>query len=657
MKYYAYCQGPSGFRKLETINTSIYSILDNTALDKDWYQSVYLYDDEHLEEYKTKKTLAGITGVVTNRLVFDFDSKANIEHAKSDAIEAYTRLVMHGIPEKCILICFSGMKGFSIEFKIDKLLTVEESRSIAEALMKGIKTFDPVIYDAQRIFRVPLSKHNKSGLYKIPLMRDQLESLTIEEILEEAKTTDGIDPDSLVLDTCPLPSGIYEMRNKEAAKKSAAVDPVSDLKEAVKRIDFSMKPKYLNKIKYVAQEGYFEEGDRSNLLMALGATYKAQGFNKAMVYRMLKGVAQNQADVMGAERFEDEKVWNTIIKPLFEGDKWNGGTYGMDHPAIKKYAEKIGMEVDTTENKPLTIFEASDDFELYIENLEANTIKIGIPDLDDAAPLTTGTNVMILGGPGSGKTSMALEILENTSKQGITSVVASLDMHRNRLLEKLYLRISGLGRKDLHDVFKNPARQAQKEKLRMLLKENYANVYFYDRSSPTVQDVREYIEQIKDKDAKQVKLVLVDYFERISCDLSDDTASSKRVASQLQDLCNDLNVCLITLVQPNKMSGDASEPIYSYTNIKGSSYLGQSARIIFSIWRPFFSAKHSEHDNFISIALLKNDLGELSQFDYRWHGRTGKISPLTDEQRGELSRLLDAMEASEEDDKREKARW
>lgn len=655
MNYYAFCQGPGGTRRLSKTEVPVYEHI--TDFNKDWYQSVFLYNEDHYENYKALKTLAGFDGVVTNKLVFDFDSTENIEHAKSDTLEAYTRLTMHGIPEKNILICFSGMKGFSLEIKIDKLLTVDETRNISISLMKGIKSFDPVIYDPQRIFRIPLTKHNKSGLYKIPLTVEQLESLSIEQIKIEAQSIDGFDSKDTILETCILPQGIYDMRGETLKAKEQPV--VDNLKEAVKRIDFSMKPRYLTKLKYIAQEGYFENGHRSNILTALAATYKAQGFNKGMVYRMLKGVAQNQADIMGVERFADEDIWNTVVETVF-GDRWKGGTYGMDHPAMQKYAESVGLDYNISEDKPMTIFDASDDFERYIENLESNTIKIGIPDLDEAAPLTTGTNVMILGAPSSGKTSLALEILENTSKQGVVSVVASLDMHRNRLLEKLYLRISGKSRKELHEIFRNPTKQNEKNALKNALKNNYANVYFYDRSSPTVLDVREYIEQIKETSGKVVKLVLVDYFERISCDVSDDTAASKRVASQLQDLCNDLNVCLITLVQPNKMSGDASEPIYSYTNIKGSSYMGQSARIIFSIWRPFFSAQHSMHDRFISVALLKNDLGELSQFDYAWHGRTGKIAPLTDEQRAELGHLLDQREAeSEESDESyaRRTRW
>lgn len=240
-------------------------------------------------------------------------------------------------------------------------------------------------------------------------------------------------------------------------------------------------------------------------------------------------------------------------------------------------------------------------------------------------------------------TALALEILKNTSKSGVISVFASLDMHRNRLFEKLLYKTTGLSRDELYQKIKDEGIDSVTQKI----KEDYANVYFYDRSCPTVEDVRRFCEKVQEETGQPVKLVMVDYFERINSERSEETAASKDIAGQLQDLVNDLNVCLITLVQPNKfsLSGGPDAPIKSYTAIKGSSFLYQSFRSIISIWRPFFTPEDKDKDKYMQMGVLKNDLGELGIYNFSWNGKRGEIHELTEEQEYEMNELLRQKEA------------
>jgi replicative DNA helicase len=253
-------------------------------------------------------------------------------------------------------------------------------------------------------------------------------------------------------------------------------------------------------------------------------------------------------------------------------------------------------------------------------------------------PLTTGMNLGVIGAASSGKTALALSILKNTSKAGVVSIFASLDMHRNRLFEKLLYKTSGLSRDELYARIKAGEAGPIFQKVR----EEYSNVYFYDRSAPTVENIREYITQVQEQTGKKVKMVMIDYFERVNSDKSEDTAASKDIAGKLQDLVNDFDICMVTLVQPNKfaLSSGPDSAITNYTAIKGSSFLYQSFRSIISIWRPFFNPELSEYDKFLQMAILKNDLGELNMFNFGWHGKKGEIWELAQEGEEELERLL-----------------
>jgi hypothetical protein len=52
--------------------------------------------------------------------------------------------------------------------------------------------------------------------------------------------------------------------------------------------------------------------------------------------------------------------------------------------------------------------------------------------------------------------------------------------------------------------------------------------------------------------------------------------------------------------------------------------------------RPGFSPKNPEDDKYLSILVVKNRMGQLSSYDFKWDGLTGSIRSLTEEERSEL---------------------
>jgi replicative DNA helicase len=358
---------------------------------------------------------------------------------------------------------------------------------------------------------------------------------------------------------------------------------------------------------------------------------------------MAKSACKASVSRFGGSEFPKEEIWSeveSVYTPF-----WKGGTFSCrdgKSPWLTKICSELGVHKCNTEEdyeyKPMRFSDLRNDFKDYVLNIEKNTIKTGIPSIDDAIFLSNNANVVVLGAAGSGKTSLGLEILSNTSKAGVKSVCASLDMAKNRIFEKVLYRLSGIKREPLYDIFKTGQEQSLIDKL----DEEFGNVYFFKKSSVSVKDLRNYIISCNESSEEPVKLVVIDYFERITSDLGDDTAASKRIAGEIQDLVDDLGVCVITLVQPNKNSvyGGPDKPLYDYTAIKGSSFVYQSARIIMSVWRPFYSPKDFKNDRFMQVAVLKNDLGELDEFAFGWEGSRGLITELDEFQKEELDMLL-----------------
>jgi hypothetical protein len=635
MKYIALTEGVRGTRTLLPANINILEKVKQSRT-KDIYFSLFQYDKDHYAQYQEKKSLAGMTGVKTDKLFFDFDDANNTENARQDAVELFARLIESGVPSDQIGAYFSGGKGFHIEVLLNQDLNNTEFKNIVFNLAGDLATFDVRVSDEQRIIRAPLAKHDKTGLFKIPLTQDQLIETPIDIIKNIAQDANNSELGLLSSwKKINLPEPLEELKTinyktKLAQLHTLDVEDTANLKFDINQLDLRKCPKWLSPERFALQEGFFlgssnagsGGGERNDAFMILAATYKNQGINKKIALNMLSATAELQAARTGEEIYADDKISREVIDVVYSLD-WTGGIYSSDHPLLLKTRKRFGIldPMEKLEYGPKTINSITSKFKYFVKNIENNTVKTGIKTIDDNLFLTTGTNVAILGAPGSGKSSLALEILKNTSKAGIKSVFASLDMSSTRMYEKILYKVSGQHREDIYEAFKNN----EEDDFIKKIEENFGNVYFYDRSQPTVQDLRKYILKCEEQSGEKIKLVVLDYFERIFSDITDDTASSKKIAGELQDLVNDLDICLITLVQPNKMSGDMSKPIASYTNIKGSSFLAQSFRIILSIYREGFNPQDTSTDNFLTVNVLKNDLGEPGSYDFEWIGKRGEI--------------------------------
>jgi hypothetical protein len=636
-RYISIREGLASKPRLVPATTKLEEVISN--INKDYYRSLYTYNENHKKFLEEKGTLSGITDTETNRLFFDFDDKQNIENAKQDTITTANRLLDKGFTEESIKVYFTGGKGFSIEVLIDEYISPDKFGAIVDNVAGDLNTLDLVVREANRIVRIPNTKHQSSGLYKIELTGEELVNLSVDEIKSLAKKPRLIRTEEVVV---KLPE---ELKNVKVVEKKPEV--VKDLSFDISTIDMKERPKGLDEARWLLTNGFFRSGERNTAMLCLAATYKSLKYPEELSFGILQGVAEIQSQRTGEETFPDKEI-QLIIGQVY-GPNWKGGTFTVreEDNWLAKYARKMGIVVKEENDAPQTLDGIHSTFETFVRDIEKNTIKTSIESLDKVFPITVGSNVGIVAAAGAGKTSIALKILKHNSEQGILTVFASLDMTKTRLFEKVLYNVSGLSREDLYKAFK----EGKGRELTDMVKKHYGNVWFYDKSAATVSDIRNYVLAVEQKTGQKVRVVMIDYFERLNSDVSDDTASSKKVAGEIQDMVNDLQVAAITLVQPNKMSlgGGPDTEIKSYTAIKGSSFLYQSFRGIIALSRPFYTPSTKEFDKFAIINVVKNDLGELDRLELGWNGKRGDIFELEDAERQELRELLKQKNAVKDD--------
>lgn len=616
---------------------------------KDYYKSLFNYTEKHFGQFKEKGTVSGITDVTTNTLYFDFDSESDVTLAKNDAIELVSRLAAYGLQPDSINIFFSGRKGFSVEIDTSQEFSPQELKRICSNVGKGLTTLDTQIYNASRIVRIPFTKHNKSGLYKIPITVDELSNLSVDQIKDLAAT--GQTSVAGLATGTQLPKSLVSLKDKEieSSIKFLNVEPMQ-----LSDLDFAKRPKGMSECRYALLNGFFRPGNRSKALMILAAHFRSQGYPKEVTYRLLKGARElnerkypSSAD---SDTLDKDYVWNNIIGQVY-GANWKGATYSCkDEPVLNEICTAIGStrcNITSKKEEPKLIIEHGDYFKQFAQNIEKNRIVTGIAPLDKDLFITTAMSVGLLGAPSSGKTSLALNILNNASLAGIPSIFFSFDMGVPLVYAKLISKHTGLTYKRVLEMFRNDPKEA--EKAAQIIKENYSNVYMDFKSGQTVADLDEAITNLQEKHNIKMKLVVVDYLELITSGYSDPTVGSGFVANQLKDLANKHELCIITLVQPQKSAGDASSPLTSMRQIKGASVIEQAFSVILGVYREGFSPQTPENDNYMSIVALKNRMGGLFNVDLSWDGRTGTVQELNADQQFLLENLRDEKKNSKKD--------
>lgn len=646
MDYIRICKDLADFGKLIAIKNNDFSgVYKSINKEKDHYYSIYYFNDDHKSKFDQTGSVAGIKDVTTDKLIFDFDSdkedlskEENIDLARQDAISLVNRLQKEGYTEQNIRVFFSGGKGFEVSLILDnQRVTPAEAKNICLNLAEGLNTIDRKVYNATRIFRLPLTKH-PSGLYKSPLTVSDLESMTTLEILDNAKSNLEYTDIKDAWKPVKLTRKLTEL--KEKAPKVSVEKAVLSLD--ITSVDWTLKPKFLTPEKYLISLGFFDNGNRSHALMILASTLKNQGFNDTQAYHFLKAAAEMQSERTGTDKFPKAEIYNNVISQVY-GPNWMGGMYSVQNDDLLQQLNALIPESIKAQNikDVVSIREGFGAFAQYANEIDKNTLKFGIPQLDDNLHVQVGRLYAVLGAPGSGKTSTAITMLNNTSKQGEHSIFFSYDMSQYDVYQKLIQKHHRLGREKLFNVFRENDAKKQQQFIDTL-DENYKNTTFVFKTGQTIEDIKNTIIEREKALGVNIRLVVVDYLELIQSRFSDPTQASMESIQGLREIAISLNKAVIVLLQPNKASSNIDEPITSYNASKGSSSIAQAVTAMLTVHRPGCSSRTPENDNYFSIDCVKNRSGALFSVDLHWDGLTGSIRGLEPIEAQQLEELREA---------------
>lgn len=267
----------------------------NTGL----YLSAYWYNNEDVKEAE-----------LYGHFYLDFDDEENFEKARRDACDAVAYLKWQSsfnIPERFIRAFFSGKKGVhlvipAIVFDAQPAKNLNEYyRALAEKIAGRITygTLDFKVYDRRRLFRMPNSIHQKTGLFKVPLSIDELRTATYDEILEKAKTPQSSTWDEAhEITRARAEYGVVVEDWKNRFDKKFNKDRVG------KTMDFDPPC-----VKQLLEEGP-QRGNRNNTAAALVSHFKSRGDSEQEAWDKI--VEWNSGSL-------DDRELKTVMKSVYSG--------------------------------------------------------------------------------------------------------------------------------------------------------------------------------------------------------------------------------------------------------------------------------------------------------------------------------------------------
>ena len=254
------------------------------GVDREAYLSAFQFGPDFAEHLARTGSPAGFAGSTwATHLWVDIDrdeAAGGLARALADLrLLVDTLDEAYAVPREVLLPFVSGGKGFhcGLPTALFAPLASADFHAVARQFVESIAAeakiaVDVGVFDRVRAFRAPNSRHPKTGLHKRFIPADVLETVTVDDVLDMARTpqlfdmpsTDGVESaDMLVVE--------WERAGRAVAEKAAAVE---QRRQEVASGDRAVT---VNKLTRAVLNGEVEVGDRHRLLYSAAANLAELG--------------------------------------------------------------------------------------------------------------------------------------------------------------------------------------------------------------------------------------------------------------------------------------------------------------------------------------------------------------------------------------------
>ena len=346
------------------------------------------------------------------------------------------------------------------------------------------------------------------------------------------------------------------------------------------------------------------------------------------------------------QRYLDIVTRDSLMRKLIKGSAEiiDACKSSGDKVAALSFAEKtvydISNQADTSEMVKIgsVIPEVMSKFDqLTNDKSSLKGIKTGYKGLDNLINGLHNSDLMILAArPAVGKTSFAMNIVENVAMQGYSCAVFSLEMGKEQLTERMLCSVAGVSMENAKKGKMNKTEWLKIAKAR----EKLANAKIYIDDSAVIRP-RELISKCRRlKSRFGLDFVMVDYMQLMTPDTSRNSDSRQNeitdISRNLKILAKEINVPVLALSQLSR-AVETRKGRPQLSDLRESGAIEQDADIVMFIHRPDKSATEKEiaegkvQKNVAEILIEKHRAGPTGVVKLYFKGESTKFLNLNEE--------------------------
>jgi replicative DNA helicase len=251
----------------------------------------------------------------------------------------------------------------------------------------------------------------------------------------------------------------------------------------------------------------------------------------------------------------------------------------------------------------------------------------GISDLDSLTLGLQDTDLVVLAArPSMGKTTLAMNMIEQACLEGKRSLVFSLEMPASQLIERSVASIGSIDATNLRTGRLNSKEQGSLEYA--LNKVRNWDIVIDDRSGLTVDQLIAKSKQVHRE--KPVDIMMIDYLQLLKIPQgSSRTEGITDISAAIKGLAKELGVPIILLSQLNRSleNRENKRPINS--DLRDSGAIEQDADVILFIYRDEVYNELSEDKGVAEIIIGKQRNGPLGTARAEFLGKYSKFRNLS----------------------------
>jgi KaiC/GvpD/RAD55 family RecA-like ATPase len=626
----------------------------------DWYYSPFCYgDDAKLYTEEHNGSISGYTGETwTDTLYWDLDDSEDLDKVVKATVRLLNVLDDMGFG-KSMEVYFSGNKGVHVLVRTTtKFLPLEVSRICYNIAKEAdiLSVFDTVVYNPTRIFRVENTKHKKSGLFKIQLKLSELADGDFgpEEIKKLAKK-----PRFDVEETGkPINAEFLKTKYKEAEKTNIVALKRFEGGSTQEATAGIVVPEGMRRCNYLLELGHFGKGERNNALLRIAAYGKyKKGLDKDQTRQILYLAMQRRAELgLGEDTWDENEIETTVLNLVFS-DKWRKGYFSCQPGTDKedKFLQSVcdkGTGCCMMQPKPqvmtMGIDSLIEQYKKYASESPDIYPKFGVDWLDKFIRMRPRNFSVINGANGSGKTSLATQIIDNLNRQKLYHAFFSADMADSSLFEKLGAKYTQYDQFTIEASFQkvtkndNPSQKDQDVVAEVCAKLKEALPYtVFDFTSSIESDyIEKTIRETETTMGIKIRLGIIDYAGRLSSEHDNAYMNATQNALDANTIAKRCDCHLVYISQVGRVQGDHMKALKTSRVAKDSGAWEENATSVINVWRPM--GFDPAIDRYIHFFIGKNrGPGVSAEHVMWWDGKEGSFRELTDDEYEQYRRLCE----------------